>query len=137
MIIKRVMFVLIVLLAISAGGVGQCVSGESVPVKSRTRRVLGPGGKGVPRAKVTVSDASGKVLFETRSDAQGKFSVPRLNHDDRWLNDKDFHVEVAAPGFIRYRYILLRSGDSRKVQPLPLTPTSAALCNDVKLESVP
>lgn len=113
------------------------LSGENLPVKSRTRRLLGPGEKSVPGAEVTVSDASGKALFKARSDAHGKFSIPRLNPDEQWLNDKDFHVEIDAPGFIRYRYTLLRSGDSRKVQPLTLTPTSAALCNDMKREEQP
>jgi hypothetical protein len=89
--------------------------------------------KGVPGADVTVYDASRNVLFRTHSDAHGKFSVPRLQRDDQWLNDKDFHVEISASGFVRYNYILLRSGDSRKVLKLHLVLPSGALCNDLKI----
>ena len=81
---------------------------------------------------MTVYDASWNVLFRTHSDAHGKFSVPRLQRDDEWLYDKDFHVEISASGFIRYNYILLRYGDSRKVLKLHLFLPSAALCNDQK-----
>jgi hypothetical protein len=113
----------------------QCVSGEKAPVESRKRQILAPDGKAVRGADVTVVDASGKALFRTHSDAHGKFSVPRLTNDNQWLYDKDFHVRISAPGFIRYQYVLLQTGDSRKVQPLTLVPTSK--CNDVKIETDP
>ncbi|MGA3105765.1 MAG: carboxypeptidase-like regulatory domain-containing protein [Terriglobales bacterium] len=133
--LTRQMMVASVVLMLSAVAICQCVSGEKEPVRSRTRQIVDPNGKGVSGADVIVYDASRHVLFRTQSDAHGKFSVPSLPRDDQWLNDKDFHVEVSASGFIRYNYILLRSSDSRKVLKLHLFLTSAALCNDLKIIS--
>jgi hypothetical protein len=131
--LTRQMMVALVVLILSAVAICQCVSGEKYPVSSRTRQIVDPDGKGVPGAGVNVYDASRNVLFRTHSDAHGKFSVPILQRDDQWLHDKDFHVEVSASGFIRYNYILLRSGDSRKVLKLHLILPSATLCNDLKI----
>jgi hypothetical protein len=130
--LTRQMLMALVVLMLSAVAICQCISGEKEPVRSRTRQIVDPNGKGVPGADVTVYDASRNVLFRTHSDAHGKFSVPSLPRDDQWLNDKDFHVEISASGFIRYNYILLRYGDSRKVLKLHLFLPSAALCNDQK-----
>lgn len=131
--LTRQMMVALVVSMLSAVAICQCVSGEKNPVRSRTRQIVDPNGKGVPGANVTVYDASRNVLFRTHSDARGKFSVPSLQRDEQWLNDKDFHVEVSASGFIRFNYILLRSGDSAKVLKLHIVPSSAALCNDLKI----
>jgi hypothetical protein len=115
----------------------QCVSGESTPVESRKRQIFGPTGAAIRDADVTVSDASGRVLFQTHSDAHGKFSIPRLTSENQWLYDKDFSVRVSAPGFIRYQYKLLRKADSAKVERLTLIPSSASKCNDMKVETGP
>jgi hypothetical protein len=120
---NRQIMVMLVVLMLRAVAICQCVSGEKDPVSSRTRRIVDPGGKGVSRADVVVYGSSRDVLFRTHSDAHGKFSIPRLQRDDQWLNDKDLHVEVSASGFIRYNYILFRSGDSRKVLKLHLSST--------------
>jgi hypothetical protein len=85
----------------------------------------------VSGAGVTVFDASRKVLYQTHSDAHGKFSIPRLKNNDPWLGNKDFRVEISTHGFIRYQYTLLRTGGSRKVQPLTLVPAST--CTDMKI----
>jgi len=125
--------VVLVVLMFSMIAIGQCVSGEKNPVGSRTRRIVGPNGKAVSGAEVTVYDASRSVLFRTHSDAHGKFSIPPLPLGDQRLYDKDLHIEISASGFIRYNYVLLRSGDSMKVLKLQLVLSSAALCNDVKI----
>jgi len=131
--LTRQMMVALVVLILSAVAICQCVSGEKDPVRSRTRQIVDPNGKGVPGADVNVYDASRNVLFRTHSDAHGKFSVPSLQRDNQWFHDKDFHVEISASGFIRYNYILLRSGNSPKVLKLRLVLPSAALCNDLKI----
>ena len=134
--IGRRMTAILVAAALSVAVAGaQCISGENVPVKSRTRRLVNPNGRGIPNAEITVFDASRKVLYRTRSDRDGKFSIPRLKSNEyRWLNDKNFHIEIEASGYIRYSYILLPSGNSRKVKPLSLVPASSSLCNDMKIE---
>ena len=123
--------VALVTLMLSAVAICQCISGEKDPVTSRTRHLVDPMGK----ACRTVYDASRNVLFQTHSHSHGKFSVPSLQRDDQWLNDKDFHVEISASSFIRYNYILLRSSGSGKVLKLRLFVPPATRCNDLKVIS--
>ena len=110
---------------------GQCISGERDPVNALTRQVLTPSGTAIAKAEVTVSDASGNVLFKTHSNAKGKYSIPRIKNDDRWLIDKDFRVKVSAAGYIRYQYRLRRSANIHGPPRLTLVPSSR--CNDVKI----
>ncbi len=118
------------LLLFSAISFSQCVSGEPDPVNTLTRRILGPTGKSVPRVAITVRDPGKKVLFETHSDAHGKFTIPRLKGNPL-LYDKQYRVEVFAPGFLRYHYDLLPSASSHRVQQLVLVPSSKS--NDMKV----
>ena len=118
------MTAILVAATLSVAAAGQCISGEKAPVESRTRRLLNPNGQGIPNAEITVLDADRKVLFRTRSDSHGKFSIPRLkNHENR--------VEIEAAGYIRHHYTLMPSGNSRKAQPLSLVPASQ--CSDMKI----
>jgi hypothetical protein len=122
--IGRQMTAILVAATLSGVAAGQCISGEKAPVESRIRRLLNPNGQGIPNAQITVLDTGTKVLFRTRSDSHGRFSIPHLkNHEAR--------VEVEAAGYIRHHYTLLPSGNSRKVQPLSLVPASQ--CSDMKI----
>jgi hypothetical protein len=99
---------------------------------------LDSNGKDISGAEIIVFDAARNLLFRTKSDAHGKFSIsPLKSNEDKWLKDQDYHVEIHATGYITYNYRLLRSANSQKVQPLKLFPASASLCNDMKFEEVP
>src|SRR5712672_722274 len=101
--IGRQITAILVAATLSVAAAGQCVSGEKDPVASRTRRLVNSNGQGIPNAEITVFDASRKVLYRTRSDSHGKFSIPLLkNNRDRWTNDKNFRIEIEGQGYIRY-----------------------------------
>ena len=118
------------ILLLSSMAFSQCISGESKPVNTRTRRVLGLHGESVPGVAITVRDSSEKVLFQTHSDAHGKFTTPPLKGDP-WLYDKQYRVEISAPGFLRYRYQLVPSAGSHRTRSLVLVPSAG--CTDLKI----
>jgi hypothetical protein len=120
----------VLILLISSIAFSQCISGDKNPVNARTRRVLGLHGEIMPGVPITVRDSSEKILFQTHSDAHGKFTIPTLK-DNPSLHDNQYRVEISAPGFRRYRYLLVPSAGSHRTQPLQLVPSAG--CNDLKI----
>jgi len=95
----------------------QCITEERTPIKSRSRQILTPNGKGVS-VEIQVF-SRGEVIFQTRSDSNGKFSI-------KVPKNENYRVRFFAPGFGSYQYILSGSGKSRKT--LKLLPSR---CNDM------
>ena len=99
----------------------QCINEENSPTRSRDRQLVNPKGEGV-LADITVFDQDRRVVFQTRSKRNGKFSIGRLESGEYW-------VQVDAPGFDRYRYKLSSSGEPRKI--LKLLPYGVTGCTDM------
>src|SRR5450432_1181265 len=72
--------------------------------------VLGPGGKPVANAVVTYQSGGGDTPHAVRTDAQGRFSIPKLRRDN-------YDLRASAHGMFSSweKNVMLRSGEQKSI----------------------
>ena len=115
---------LALLLGVAASnfGVASCVDVEDSPVSVWTRQLRDHNGKAIAGARVEVRNSTGKMVFVTKSDASGRFSIKRMPGED-------YQVRLRANGFIEYKYHLATPAAGSKVFEVTLRQLSE--CRDM------
>jgi hypothetical protein len=96
MVIRQSLVALVVLM-LSAVAICQCVSGEKDPVRSRTRQIVDPNGKGVPGADVTVYDATGTFSSERTQTHMGNSLFPASKETTNGFTTRTFTLKSQHP----------------------------------------
>jgi Carboxypeptidase regulatory-like domain len=109
----------VIIVTVTCNAAALCVTEETKPVSARTRRLVAPNGSPVAGAEVTVYDSARHIIFTTKSNNNGQFTVKNLKAGT-------YRVRISALGFNSHTY-KLKPSDSTSVDILRLP----APCDDI------